>query len=309
MSIHEDQEYLADKKKEKEAEEEAKKQRDKEKIDKQIIEKEDKKAKQEAALNRFYEYKDNVKKLLLQKVLTELCTQSIFNISPREKSFCESLISDYIDEVGTGKLLRNMKFSESYLLHTIREKIDQHYKMITEGSKASDEKTQKVSQTDISSFWEDVDKSENIEDITNLIRMRVSNAEEDFINKNQEDKENVKTVLKQTAARIQSAKDTDNEEYADAVEESESRLAKNKIYQIQHEGSRNVFDKMVRRFSKVVLSNPTFNTEYLTEDNRLDMDTIVESVRCIYTLLETVATIKLEKVNSKYIENTINSIN
>ena len=38
------------------------------------------------------------------------------------------------------------------------------------------------------------------------------------------------------------------------------------------------------------------------------MDAIVESARCMYALLETVSTIQLEKVDIKYIEDTLKSI-
>lgn len=304
----EDKEFLDKKKKEKEIKEKVQKKRDKEKLDKKIIEREDEKAKHEAAVKQFYDYKNNVKKILIKKALMELCTRSIHNINKRERLICENLVESYINDVGTAVLLKNMKFSRSKMLRNLRESIDNYYTIITEGSTASDENTQTISNTNVENFWADIDKSEDIDDITNLIRMRVSNAEEEFINKNQEDKNRIKTVLNQTASRIQNAKETDNEEYADEVEESATRLAKNKIYQIQHEGNRNIFDKMVRKFSKAVLTNDKLKAEYLSESHKLDIGKILESVRCIYTLLETVSTIKLENVDAQYIKETIDSI-
>ena len=137
--------------------------------------------------------------------------------------------------------------------------------------------------------------------------MRVSNAEENFINRNQQDKENVKTVLKQTADRVQMAKDTNDNDYAESVEESETRIAKDKIYKIQHEGYRSVFDRMVRNLSEAAVKNKDAKGSLIDENGKLNMDSIIESARCMYSLLETIGTIQLEKVDNKYIEDTLKS--
>ena len=100
----------------------------------------------------------------------------------------------------------------------------------------------------------------------------------------------------------------DDNDYAEEVEESETRLAKNKIYQIQHEGHRSVFDRMVRNLSEAALKNEDAKGTLIDESGKLDMDAIVESARCMYALLETVSTIQLEKVDIKYIEDTLKSI-
>lgn len=308
MGIREDLQYLEERKKMRKAEKETAKKRAREKTNNRIIADEDIKIAHEQAVEKYYDYKDNVQHELLKKALVELCTQSIPHINYREQILCENLVDKYINETGAAKLLRNMKFSDNYLLRTIHEKVKESQKEITKDTSADDESTQIISKKAIDDFWTEIDNAEDIADITNIIRMRVSNAEEEFINKNQEDKEAIKTILKQTASRVQKAKESENEEYAEAVEESETRLAKNKIYQIQHESHRNVFDKMVRQLSKAALSNDVLKEDYINENGKIEFDRIVETVRCMYTLLETVSTIQLEKVDTDYIKNIINSI-
>lgn len=308
MSVKEDREYLNDIKNKRDAL--------KEKVQKEafdvynsaIIEREDLKAAHEAKLNAFYEYKDNVKSSLVSRALYGIYEKSLVNLNPRESKIGKVLIDNYVNEIGASKLLRNMKFSESALLLEIKDAVEDFYDRITDDATAEDVSTQTIKPEDIEDFWKQIDKSEDIQDITDLIRLRVSGAEEDFVNKNQEDKENVKTILKQTADRVKNAEETNDNDYAEAVEESETRIAKDKIYKIQHEGHRSVFDRMVRNISESVIKNEDAKKEFMLKNGRLDMDKIVESARCMYALLEMVSSLNIENVDETYIEQTLKSI-
>jgi len=308
MSIREDRTYLSALKEERNALAENAEQKRNEDFNNAVIAREDAIAAHEAKIDKFYAYKDNVKRTLVKEALSHIYEGSITNISKREKAICENLLDQYISEVGVTQLLKNMKFSESALLMKIQEETDEFSKEITKDATADDEKSQIINPEDIAKFWKEVETSEDIEDITNLIRLRVSNAEEEFVNKNQEDKEDVKTILKNTATRVNLAKSSNDNDYAEAVEESETRLAKQQIYKIQHEGRHNVFDRMVRNLSEAVMKNEDAKKEYTLENGRLDVEKIVESARCMYTLLEMVGTIQLENVDQQYIEDTLKSI-
>ena len=308
MSLSEDRKFLKEKKAAKENIEKEKKKQEKEIQNRREIEREEIKAKHEAAVTNFYKYKDNVKRLLLRKALLEIYNRSIYNMTGREKLLCENLIDQYIEEHDHHVLLRKMKCSRNPLLRCISEKVKEYSEEITQDATADDPGSQVMSKSTAEDFWKDIDKANDVDDITHLIRIRVSNAEEDFINKNQEDKEDIKDVLKQTAARVNIARASGDDDYAEEVEESANRIAKNKIYAIQHEGRKNVFDRMVKNLSKAVLLNENMKAEYTTSNGKLDIDKIVESVRCMYTLLEMVGTICLEDVDNKYIEESIQSI-
>lgn len=307
MGLREDRNYLKERKAERDALEKNALAKAKEDSNNRTIRVEDARALREAAIDNFYDYKDNVKKTLLKTALMELYTGSFRNITDRERRICENLMEQYIGETGTPKLLKNMRLSKSYLLNIISEKVDEYSKKITADASAENPDTQIISSADVKDFWNQIDKAEDIEDITNLIRLRVSNAEEDFVNKNQEDKADINSILKNTATRIQMAKGSNDNDYGEAVEESETRIARQNIYKIQHESNHNVFDRMVRNLSEVAVSNPEAKKTFM-ENGHLNMDRIVESVRCMYTLLETVATIQLENVDADYIEDTIKSI-
>lgn len=307
MSLREDRQYLAEQRKAKEEAAKLARQKSINEFNQHIVEEENQKMAFNKSVDKLFEFKANVKKSLIKKMLMELCVGSIPNYTHREYSICENLIENYIYEVGETTLLKNMRFSENGFLRTCWSEINSHYKTITEDA-TRDEDTQYIDSGSLDDFWKDVDNTEDVDDITNLIRMRVSNAEENFVNRNQQDKENVKTVLKQTADRVQMAKDTNDNDYAESVEESETRIAKDKIYKIQHEGYRSVFDRMVRNLSEAAVKNKDAKGSLIDENGKLNMDSIVESARCMYSLLETIGTIQLEKVDNKYIEDTLKSI-
>lgn len=307
MSLREDRQYLAEQRKAKEEAAKLARQKSINEFNQHIVEEENQKMAFNKSVDKLFEFKANVKKSLIKKMLMELCVGSIPNYTHREYSICENLIENYISEVGETALLKNMRFSENGFLRTCWSEINSHYKTITEDA-TCDEDTQYIDSGSLDDFWKDVDNTEDVDDITNLIRMRVSNAEENFVNRNQQDKENVKTVLKQTADRVQMAKNTNDNDYAESVEESETRIAKDKIYKIQHEGYRSVFDRMVRNLSEAAVKNKDAKGSLIDENGKLNMDSIVESARCMYSLLETIGTIQLEKVDNKYIEDTLKSI-
>ena len=308
MGLKEDRDYLNSLRAERRAIRENAIKQEKKDYNNRIIDREDIRSKHEAALDRFYNYKDNVKKALLKKALMEIYAGSFNNISRREYNACENLLEQYIGEVGTTKLLKNMGKSDSSILRTIKEKTDEYSANITADATADDPASQTIKKEDINSFWKEIDQQEDISDITNLIRLRVSNAEEDFINKNLQDKENINDILKKTASRIQMAKGNMDNDYSETVEESETRIAKDMIYKIQHEGHSNVFGKMVHNLSSAAMKNQSAKEVFTNESGRLDVDHIVEAVRCMYTLLEMVGTIQLEKVDNEYIESTLKSI-
>ena len=306
--LYEDSLYLQNQKETKESLVKSAKIREQEEINNAYLEREALKEAAEKKINDFYKYKDDVKKALLSEALLGIYQNVFINSSIREEALTESLMNQYIEENGTTNILKRMKYSNNLILKNLYEAVTEKSDEITKDATADDPSTQIIDKDNIKDFWKEIDNSEDVEDATNIIRLRVANAEEDFVNRNQQDKANIDTILKDTASRIQTAKSGNDNEYAEDVEESETRLAKDKIYQIQHESHRNVFDRMVRSLSEVVLKNEDIKKEFTLENGRLDMDRIVESVRCMYGLLEMVSTLGLENVDEKYIEDTIKSI-
>lgn len=308
MSLKEDRAYLKERREVRESLKENAIKQSKLDFNNAINQREDIKAKHEAMVDNFYQYKNDVKKTLLTEALGNIYKKCITNINIRESNICDALLGNYIEETSVEKILKNMRLSESGLLRYIQEEVDKTSKDITKDATYDKPDSQTIPSKEVEDFWARIDNSTNIDDLTDIIRTRVSDAEEAFILKNQEDKANVKKILKNTAENISAAKMTGDDDYADAVEESDTRLAKQRIYSIQHEGHRSVFDRMVRNLSEAVLKNEDMRKDYVLENGRLNVDSIVETARCMYGLLEMVSALGIEKVDGQYIEDTLKSI-
>lgn len=308
MGLREDRNYLKERKEFKRTLAENARKQEIENMNKLREEIDNAKLVHEAKIDNFYTYKADVKKTLLTEALGRIYKGSIFHITDREAALCDSLLGSYIESTGVDAILKNMRFSKSGLLVSIYEAEQEAFDDITKDANAEDVTSQTIDPKAIEDFWDNIDKNNDIDDVTNMIRLRVSNAEEDFVNKNQADKEDIKTILKDTAERVQNAKASNDNDYSEAVEESEMRIAKDKIYNIQHESYHNVFDRMVRNISEAVLKDQVIKEQFSLDNGRLDMDKIVESARCMYTLLEMVSSLKIEKVDSEYIESALKSI-
>lgn len=258
---------------------------------------------------KFGQFKADVKKKLVREALENIVKGSITNPTERESALCEAIVNQYIDDTGTFDVLRKMKLSNNELMQSVYENVNAYYTKMTEDADMDKPETQTMDPSDINDFWKNVTDSTDVDDVTNMIRLRVANAEEEFINRNLRDKENIETIMKDTADRVQAAKASNDNDYSEEVEESVTKEARDKIYRVQHEGRRNVFGRMVLNLGELAMTKEPLKKEFVLENGRLNLDKVVETVRCIYTVLETVSSLNLEKIDEEYIKETLESMN
>lgn len=254
---------------------------------------------------KYNDFKENVRFKVLHKGLTRLCENSIRNITPEQVAVCSNIIESYIQENGLYNVLRKMKNSRNLFLKELAEEIkDTSEELITNASQDENE-DYTINKDTVDKFIKEIDDSEDANDVTNVIRLRVSNAEEDFVNKNERDEENIKTILKDTADRVKNAKEDNDNDYSSAVEESEMRFASQQIYKIQHESRNSAFDRIARAVAKNSLLTAQ---ESSTENNRLNMESVMNVTKAIYTVLEMFSATTLENIDDEYINDTIKSL-
>lgn len=295
----------------------------------------------EAKANALYEFRNVVKESLVRRFLNGIIIESMNAPSIEEQSLCEVLVGNYVRENGADEIMKRCRLSRDFYLNEVASCYKKYYKSIVEDATTdsqpissdkeisdeldttkNDDLESKESTEDkinndnplvmntpkVEEFWKEIDANPETNDITNTIRLRVANAEEEFINRVQQDKENINDILKDTAERVKTAQETGKDDYASAVETSESAVARDKIYHIQHEMSRNVFNQMVTAMSESVMKHEDLKNGFLNESGRLDVGKVVDSVRCIYTLMEAVSYLKIENVDEEYIKNTLASM-
>jgi hypothetical protein len=305
MSLREDSLYLASVRKERQALSEATEMNKQKEINDFYMDRMNEKDLREQKVDKYYRFITTIKEAYLTHGLYNLCESAMVNPSSHEKSLCKNVIYQYIKENGVGSVLRKMKRSPNRLLREMEEDLVDTYRNDIKDADPDDEDSYGLDKSKVETFWKDVDKSDDVADMTNLVRIRVANAEEDFVNKVQQDKANIDTVMQDTAERVQNAKESNGNEYSQDVEEFYIMDAKKKIYDIKHEDS-SVFAGLVKGLSKNAIRS---HNDMVSENGRLDLEKIIETSRVIYTVLETFSVFGLEKVNSEYIKETLNSLN
>lgn len=250
---------------------------------------------------KYTDFKEDVKFEVIHKALTRLCENSLRNPTQEQVTVCSNIIESYIKDNGMYNILRKMKNSRNLLLRELAEDIKSTSdELINTAEEDSEGYT--INKDTIDEFIKEIDKNEDIDDVTNIIRLRVSNAEEEFVNKNDQDNENIKTILKDTAERVKNAKDDNDNDYAEEIEESEMRIASREIYKIQHENRNSVFDRLVKAVAKKNLLSTN------EANNHIDVEATVNTAKSIYTVLEMFSATTLETIDDEYINDTINSL-
>ena len=153
---------------------------------------------------------------------------------------------------------------------------------------------------------EDLDKEEDVQKAVALIRQRVADAEETFIKNNAKDKEQINALLGKISDNIKTVEDmseNDKEKGKDAVAQENVRMSRRSIDNITNNRPLSIMEMFARQLNKDIIRDEALRETYIEEDGSLDMDTIVESSKVLYGFLETLNTLQLKTVDSKYIES------
>lgn len=182
-----------------------------------------KKVKQES----FLKFKNDVKEFLLTESLKRIYIGSLKNPSDREVSICESLLSNYIKDKGAEDLMINWAHTE--FLEHMKQTINKYTKIITEEAKEKENNgedetiARTIDPKHLDEFFEELDdSSETPEDAAAFIQMRVSNAEEEFVNRAEQDKAELKQIIDDTAARVGAVKPETFDDSSDEVPNDET---------------------------------------------------------------------------------------
>lgn len=255
----------------------------------------------------YYKFKTDVKDLLLSEALNYFVSSSISDVSDEIKLTTEMMISNYVkDNGGCDNIISNARhYNNTYLLERLETLIEDYSSKIYEAVDKNDESTFKVNPDDKDNFLDDLDKEQDIESVKHAIFLRVTNAEEEFINNNNSDKVNIDSIIKDTTDRINSTLSDDStpEDVSEAVVSDLTISSKRQINTVREKRVNTVFEQYVLIISESVISNPDIITEYQTDNSKLDMDKIVGMAKSNYAILETINSLYIEKIDSNYIKN------
>ena len=268
-------------------------------------------------LREHAEFVRGVKRDYSNKVLTEMLSTSFKAIyitamercndmTKSDYMVCESLVDKYIEEAGGAKAVLGAMSGKTYLLDTMKAFVEEAEEEVEDSVDEEDKEVGKVPDEPKEKMFDKLENEEDVDTAVELIASRISNAEEEFIKKNAEDKEKIESIITSINDRIDAVKKDNStpEETKEAIEQEQSIICRRKISEVYDRRNHNIFETMVQEISTAALKNDEMKQIYTTEGS-LNMDKIVGSVKCLYGFLEFVNCIQLERVDESYVQKVL----
>ena len=222
-------------------------------------------------------------------------------------ALAETLVDRFIAEQGGAKDMLIRMEGKTYLLSTISNIIKEAEEEAVENT---DTDAKDMSMIPDETKEEMLDKMENETDVDNaveLIAQRISDAEEEFIKKNAEDKAKIENIVNDINERINAVKadPTISDEDKEQIEQEHAIELKRKTNDVYDNRRHGVFEHMVHEMTNNILKDNELKEIYTTEDSKLDVPKIVNSAKCLYGFLEFVNTTQLVTVDEAYIKKVL----
>ncbi len=240
---------------------------------------------------------------LLTECFMELYNRSLdYSEDQYDANVARAFIADYIQNEGVKCVLGRMK-SASALLSEMAFYVEEACKHKKDNDDDTDdehiERKFKIEPEKKDEFFKNIKNTIDIDDVSQSIQLRVSNAMSDFINNNAEKKAEINDTISQIKDKITA--DTSEE-----LKEAYQANANRRIAQINNSGTVNLFERLVENLSKSVYTNQDANRAFC-ENGKINMDKIIRHVKSLYSVLEIFNTTKLEIFTPNKIQEIVES--
>lgn len=249
----------------------------------------------------FSQFRYQTKTDILENVLSAIVQKSLPD-TIHEVNFVDSIVRDFVEQEGTYELLDSME-QKTALLSEMSIMINEAYDEAVEDADAKDPDTYIASEDPTNALIAKIDGDEGMADITDTIKTKVSRATQEFIEKNVIDQQDIKDTLADAKERIAKVK-TGDDELDEEIREEQTRMTKKKIKAISRRQG-GVFEQLVRNMSESIIKNELLKEQYTMDNGQINMESIVTRATCVYTLLETVNTLKIKPMDAAAIEKYI----
>jgi hypothetical protein len=244
---------------------------------------------------------------VLSENLLQECFCTIFDkimeaerCTKHETAIGHSMISKLIKEEGISNLLRRFEH-KSLVLSEFARFTEKYHKIAMEAVRdkiniAPDDDSCHVLDKEIAQRFID-DVSDLVPERTiDVIRDRVEDAMQEFIDQNTENKIAIKDIYLKAKMAVDKSS-------SDAVKEEHTMRAKGLAARV-YEKPTNVFGAMVKCVGEAVVATEALKKEYM-DGNKIKMEHLCNDVRIMYTVLEMANTLNIVNVNEAYIKQII----
>ena len=263
------------------------------------------------------EFKMNVRKDLLEMAIGAVFEEIIHEQhgDNRDMSIGKNVISEFVNEFGYDKLARNMLQENLITSQMIGYCEDYYDKIVNEAvaknnkKKTDEDHTFMMDKKIATDFIDDIEKMVPGKVIT-LIRGRVADSMQDFIDQQTQNKADIMEIYKkandhakQTNAKL--AQDTaDTDAPANESVFTESVFLKQRANKVYNRPT-NVLGAMVHSMCENTYKNDAMKQQYLNESGNTDMRRIINDCAVIYTALETMNTLGVHQFDGQYIQKML----
>lgn len=259
--------------------------------------------------NNRSQFLQNVKESFLTECIMKLYSESmLIPMNKSDKVVARNLVTRFIKENGAGDLIS--KFATKNLLLSEFARVTQkYYDKVVELCESNnikpkcdtccDVKEYDLPKVIVDDFYKEL-ADVDVLDASKLIKDRVADAITEFIDSNSSAKMDYEEVIKQAQDNIATAKD-------ESMVEEYSNTARRRINEMKLVREKNIFNIMVEALTRKVITDDSYKKKYMHEAT-VDMDSVVDSTRLIYTMLEMVNTTNMVNVNEEFIARYLGSL-
>lgn len=252
-----------------------------------------------SVMKEYNAFKKKVKEDLLAECMYKVLIPALRDIDgDRKYKISKGLVQDFIQEEGVENLLRNFQRG-SLILYEMYDLTNNHYNYIMEKVDNKDRNTFMIDTEDKDNFFEDLDNSDlNSASVT--LRERISSSIDDFVIDNIQTKAEVQEIIQNTQERIDANKN-------ESVIEDLNRIANKRILELNERKTKTLLEGMVYNVTESAMKNDEMKALYC-ENNKVNMDKIVDDTTVIYGFLEMVNMCKMKKIDESYLSTVLKNL-
>ena len=257
----------------------------------------------EEAKKEFDKFSIGLREFLVVEALNSVLEASYMEgTSATLKKYGKSLINDFVQEEGCLNLLNKFKSSTEFLSN-VASIVESSYSEIIEAVDPTNPDSFRVMDSSSKAFYDKISDL-SVEKVSKEINKRVTDATNNFVKSNLEDKAKMEELAENIKEKIDSTKEK-NQEDEDNIKQEFANMYRRQINSITNSKNRTILETMINHATKKVLKNESLLESYQNESGKLDVNKIVESTAVSYTFLEMINTLNIKNINESLLKELI----
>ena len=255
----------------------------------------------ESTSNQFNDYKHDVLTSLMETGLNKLFVKCLGRVnystlSENTKTFARSLVANFVNEETVESLIESFR-NKTPLLAELVYTVESAAAAILEEAD-NDDPTSFVTSKEEENFFEEIDGDEDINDLCDIIRTRVTADSQDFMDTNRMEKYEILATMQDSQEKTEQQQTGDEE--LDAIVAYENAVTADELRQEILDRPHGILEAMFRSMSQAIIKDEALREQY-SENGVLNNDDIYEKVLTRYTFTEMVSALRIKDIDENFL--------